>query len=176
MSLETRLLAWVDAVAADIVTLTTNVGIAPLYYLDDPTNESITEIIIQDDNSATSNWVNRWVWKFQPFGGAANLVQWVNEYGELRLIPAKYNTVAFRIFAKQTAADTTHSGPVFEICDTRIDRNTVFEIDGAGNMVAHGAITREVPSGPTLQTGYLVLATGASVPANTPTNTLIVRY
>jgi hypothetical protein len=148
--------------------------------------EQLASYTIVDDGSSTATWPNRWEWLFDPVSGAAKLVQWVNEYGELRLTPAKDNTVALRIFGRTAPTDGAHSGPVFEIQDNRTDRNTKFgveedgdvtsgSISAAGTIQSTGAITRAVPSGPTLQTGYVPLATAASIPSGTPTGTPIIR-
>lgn len=131
---------------------------------------SITEVTIVDDGSATGSWPNRWVWMFKPLGLAAQLVQWVNEYGELRLIPAKVNTVALRIFAKQTLADPDHSGPVLEVQDSRVGRNSVWSVDGKGNMTSVGTVTAT-----NIGAKVVVVDKGAQPPAGTPAGSLIVE-
>ncbi|MFT3871053.1 MAG: hypothetical protein QM714_02635 [Nocardioides sp.] len=139
------------------------VGIPATASLDADTDQ-ITSLTIVDDGTATSGWPNRWEWLYKPLAGVAKLVQWVNEYGELRLIPAKSNTVALRIFGRTAPADTAHTGPVFEIQDNRTDRNTVFAVDETGTVTAAniGAMV-------------LVLGAGDTVPADTPAGTVILR-
>lgn len=137
--------------------------------------EQSNSFTINDDNTPTTNWPNRWEWSFKPFGQAAKLVSWVNEYGELRCSPGKNNTVPFRAFSKINPGDQAHTGPLIEIQDDRVTRTTKFSVDADGVVMAQGAITRQVPGGPTLSTGYIVLSSVAAVPANTPAGTLIVR-
>jgi hypothetical protein len=96
--------------------------------------DKVTSATINDDGSSTSSWPNRWEWLFKPNGGSASLVQWVNEYGELRLTPAKSNTVGLRIFGKTGSGGTAHSGPVLEVQDNRTDRNSMWSVDADGNM------------------------------------------
>jgi hypothetical protein len=157
-------------------------GIVPATLSLDGDTESVTSITIVDDGTDTSNWPNRWEWLFDLAGATtAKLVQWVNEYGELRLVPAKANTVALRIFGRTAAGDSAHTGPVFEIQDNRTDRNTKFGISETGDVTAGaiqttGAITRAVPSGPTLETGYVKITGGGAVPTGTPAGTPIIRY
>lgn len=140
-----------------------------------PATDQAASFTIVDDGSGTGTWPNRLEMKFQPSGQSAALTGYFNEYGEIRAVPAKNNTVALRAFGKQFPGDATHTGPVIELQDNRTDRNSMFSVDATGAVVTAGAITRAVPSGPTLSTGYLVLTAAASVPANTPAGTLIVR-
>lgn len=130
---------------------------------------------VVDDNTPTAAWPNREEWWFQPSGQPAKLVAWHNEYGEMRGSPAKNNTVPLRVFSKISPTDGAHSGPLIEVQDDRTTRTTKFSVDADGNVVATGTITRTVPSGPTLSTGYIVLAGAAAVPAGTPAGTLIIR-
>lgn len=151
-------------------------GIVPATLSLDGDTEKVTSITIIDDGTDTSTWPNRWEWLFDLAGAtSAKLVQWVNEYGELRLVPAKANTVALRIFGRTAPGDSAHTGPVFEIQDNRTDRVTMFSIDEAGAVVAAGTITQDVPGGPVLNTGYLSLAFGEAVPSGTPAGTPIIR-
>lgn len=174
MSLQTRLEALVTTLGADIKTLTNR--FLPATKDLTANTDRITTITIVDDNTATAGWPNRWEWKFKPFGASvAQLTSWFNEYGELRITPAKVNTVALRIFGKTNALDPAHTGNVFEIQDNRDDRVVKVGIDAEGNVVTAGAVTRAVPGGPTLQTGYLRLTSTAPVPAGTPSGILIVR-
>lgn len=143
-------------------------------------SQYVEHVIIVDDGSDTSLWPNRL--SFQ-FGSGGHLTGWFNEYGELRVTPAKTNTVPFRVFSRDASTDTPHDSatPLIEVVLSRNIRTQMWRVDSDGSMWTSGtiksvgAITQEIANGPTLKAGYLVLATGAAVPANTPANTLIVR-
>src|SRR5690606_20924752 len=66
--------------------------------------DTLGTFTVESDGTATSGWPNRLAWLYKPLGGIAKLVQWINEYGELRITPARSNTVGFRVFA---ASDPT---------------------------------------------------------------------
>lgn len=128
--------------------------------------ESVTEITVVDDGSSTTNWPNRFSWLFKPSGGIARLVQYVNEYGELRLVSAKTNTVPFRIFGKTAAADAAHTVNLIEVQDARDTRVNVFTVATDGTVAA-----------PNVQDGVVTWPTG-SEPSLTgvPDGTLWVEY
>jgi len=177
-TLEERLAVLITDLGADtglLLAALTPSGVQPTVSLDS-SDDQVTEMTIVDDGTATTGWPNRWEWKFDPAGAtAAQLVQWVNEYGELRLVPAKDNTVALRVFGRHASTDAAHTGPLFEIQDNRADRNTVFGVDEDGNVTTTGTITIQVPSGPDLQVGFLMLDAVESVPSGTPAGTPIIR-
>lgn len=103
-------------------------------------NQPLTTVTITDDGTPTANWPDRWQWRYQPQGDTPRLVQWTNEYGEQRLIPAKHNTVPFRIFGAPTTTET-HTGPLLEVANNRQDRDTVFSVNQDGDIEAAGNIT-----------------------------------
>lgn len=119
--------------------------------------DKYSTVTVEGDGSSTGSWPNRFEWLFKPNGGVAKLVQWVNEFGELRLIPSAANRVAFRIFAKNDTGDADHSGPVMEVNRTRNpfgDRETLWSVDGLGNMTAAN-----------MPAGIAVIENGAADPA-----------
>ena len=95
-------------------------------------SQFITSVTTIDDGTDTANWPNRWEWNWKPVAGTKFLVQWTNEYGELRGTPAKYNTVAARWFAKNANADQAHSGPVIEVQDSRTNRTPMWGVNADG--------------------------------------------
>jgi hypothetical protein len=126
---------------------------------------------IHDDNTSTSSWVNRWVFQFleASVGAVARATTHLNEYGELRVAPAKYNTVAARFFTKifpnnpTTARDMTV--PVVELMDDRTTRTSLRGWLGDGTLTRKGIKMSEC----------VVLGLNEAVPAGLPANTVIVR-
>lgn len=94
------------------------------------------DIEIQDDGTPSGGWRDRLRIYFKLPALTRQLVQWWNEFGELRLMPALDNTVALRIFVKNLPTDDDHTGFVFEIADNRTDRNPIAGFDGEGNVIA----------------------------------------
>lgn len=135
------------------------------------TNGVLETVTIHDDGTTTSNWVNRWVFQFlENVGGAiARATTHVNEYGELRVAPAKSNTVAARFFTKifpnnpTTARDMTV--PVVELMDDRTTRTSLRGWLGDGTLTRKGIKLSEC----------VVLGLNEAVPAGLPANTVIVR-
>lgn len=111
-----------EAMAQAINDLDENV-VRTAQTITNPTTQSTFAVEIQDDNSSTANWVNRLTYSFKLFGASvAELVTWINEYGEIRGMPAKSNTVAARWFmAKDSTAYTARSAtvPTLEVADKR---------------------------------------------------------
>lgn len=136
----------------------------------DPTNDYVERITITNDASDTSAWVNRREVKYKDNSGAtARNVLVENEYGELRLASAKHNTVPFRIFVEEHAANTTgardNTVPMIQVMDNRDDRNSIYSVLPTG-----------ITKFKSLSMAYvLVLGPSDSVPADTPTGTVIVR-
>jgi hypothetical protein len=97
--------------------------------------------------------VNRFQVFFKAVGGIRNLVTWINEYGELRSLPAKTNTVGLRVFAAKDAAGLiarSATTPVMEVTNQRDGtRTTIFAVysDGATRMGGY-----KVTIGPTIPT------------------------
>lgn len=97
------------------------VGIPSTITLNSSTDQ-ITSITVQDDGTPTNSWPNRWEAWFVPAGGPAKLVQWDNEYYEHRIMPAKKNTVAQRIFVATDAtsyAERSVDSPVWQVVNYR---------------------------------------------------------
>jgi hypothetical protein len=136
----------------------------------DPTNDYVERITITNDASDTANWVNRREVKYKDNSGAtARNVLVENEYGELRLASAKHNTTPFRIFIEEHHANTTgardNTVPLIQIMDNRDDRNNIYSVLPTG-----------ITKFKSLSMSYvLVLSAAASVPSDTPANTVIVR-
>lgn len=133
-------------------------------------NGKLEVVTIQDDNTDTNTWVNRVEFKFAEFtGGLIRNTFYLNEYGEIRVSPAKHNTTAFRAFVKEFANNPTTARsattPVLEMMDNRTDRNSIWAVIGDGTTVIKGINMAYV----------LVLSAAASVPAGTPAGTVIVR-
>lgn len=107
--------------------------------LTDPTNEYLFHLNVVDDSSPAGSWVDRIRLYF-----AGRLVSWFNEYGEFRVMPAKINTVAFRIFAALNSAELANRNPenvVFEIVDERTNRNRLVSVNHFGETYIRGGLT-----------------------------------
>lgn len=145
-----------------------NVG-AEVTFTGDDSDGVLETMIVVDDSSDTATWPDRWVWKFDPTDDTPRNTFYLNEYGEMRCSPAKYNTTAVRVFTKETPTDPTTArdvdAPVIELMDNRTDRNSLWAIHGDG-------ITRvaEIP-----MAYVLVLDEADDVPDGTPVGTVIVR-
>lgn len=103
-------------------------------------SDVLTDITINGDGTPTGTWPDRVTWRYSPASGPTRLVNWINEYGELRLMPGRNNTVPFRIFGGINA-DDVHTGPLLEVAGNRQDRNTVFAVDQQGNVDVEGDLT-----------------------------------
>jgi hypothetical protein len=102
--------------------------------------DSVASITVNDDGTPTANWPNRWEWRFKPQGSStSNLVQWVNEYGELRITPAKPSTVAWRLYTKIAPTDPTRTyGNIAELQDDRTSKNNLWTLRNTGGMYVKG--------------------------------------
>jgi hypothetical protein len=101
--------------------------------------DKLTSITVNDDGTATAGWPNRWEWLYKPAAGVAALVQWVNEYGEWRGIPAKANTIAWRLFTKDVATSPARTyANVAEVQDDRTTRTILWAIRNTGGIFAKG--------------------------------------
>lgn len=134
----------------------------------------VEELTVNDDSTSTSGWVNRLRTYFRPVGAADNmrrLVFYLNEYFELRLIPAKHNTVPFRMFVRDTSTVQStardNDVPMVQIMDDRTNRTPIFGIYPQGDV--------RVAAGEILTSHVIVLGPVESVPSGTPANTVIVR-
>lgn len=151
---------------------------AEIELMGDGTDQFLEELSVTDDGTSTSGWVNRVRTYFRHrISGAPvadslrRLVMWQNEYGELRVAPAKHNTVSFRVFVKDT--DTTQTNardadvPLIELMDNRTDRNPIWGLYENGNV----RITDNL-----IETAHVLLLGPADpVPTGTPAGTVIVR-
>jgi len=128
---------------------------------------------IVNDGTASSGWVNREEFYYDNTvgGGAPKLTSFKNEFGEYRGVPAKHNTVPWRLFERNASSDTAHdaSVPMLEIMDDRGTRTSLWSLVNVGNGYYQNQV-KDVPFN-----YVLVLAAAASVPSNTPNDTLIVR-
>jgi hypothetical protein len=134
----------------------------------------VEEFTVNDDSTSTSGWVNRLRAYFRPPGASDSLrrlVFFLNEYFELRLIPAKYNTVPLRLFVRDnsTVQSTARDNdvPMVQIMDDRTNRNPIFGIYPQGDI--------RVGDTEILMSHVLVLGPVEAVPSGTPANTVIVR-
>jgi hypothetical protein len=72
------------------------------------------------------------------------LVQFWNEYGEFRGVPAKTSTVGWRVFAGNAASDVSPrsaSVNVAEIQDDRSSRNILWGVNHLGDVYSKGDYT-----------------------------------
>lgn len=138
----------------------------------------IEEFTVTDDATSTSGWKNRFVgWFRHRVSGSPvsdslrRMVIWFNEYFELRLAPAKHNTVALRVFVRDTATTQTTARdstvPLIQLMDDRNVRTPIWGLHDDGKIRV-GA--NEVPT-----QHIIVLSAAAAVPTGTPANTVIVR-
>lgn len=132
-------------------------------------NGYVESVTVQDDGTASTTWVERLMYKFKEVGGLVRNVFYLNEYGEVRVSPARHNTTALRVFVKEFANNPVEARsttvPVMEVMDNRTTRTSLWGIVGDGTMVVGGNRMAYV----------LVLSAAAAVPAGTPAGTVIVR-
>jgi hypothetical protein len=129
---------------------------------------------INDDGSNTDLWPNRFEFRFQryppgPGEGTFPLqtTTFFNEYGEIRIAPAKPSTVPLRLFQKEFQFNSDHNEGVhlFEIMDNRSDRNILMGINNDGTIDA-----------PNVQDKVVCVPSGTSGFASQPDGTLWVEY
>jgi hypothetical protein len=131
----------------------------------------IERITIVNDGTSSTGWLNRIEFRYDPTvgggSGTSRLTLFINEYGEVRIVPGKTNTTAFRIFTKDQPGDSAHSTtvPLMEIMDDRTTRTSLWSVYSTGFIGFKDVVMNYV----------LVLAGATAVPANTPAGTLIVR-
>lgn len=105
--------------------------------------DSVVQYDIEDDGTPTAGWPNRVTFRYKPPGGTVKPVQWVNEYGELRVVPAKNNTVGLRVFVANDQTDfaaRNNTVPVVEVASDRNDRTKVVHIFGDGKVDVAGEV------------------------------------
>jgi hypothetical protein len=131
----------------------------------------VDHVTITNDGTSSTGWQNRIEYRYDATVGGgvgtSRLTFFLNEYGEARLVPAKHNTVALRFFTKDQPADTSHDStvPMLEMMDDRTTRTSLWSLLPTGFIQYKDVGMNYV----------LVLAAAASIPSNTPANTLIVR-
>jgi hypothetical protein len=102
-------------------------------------NSDYVEVVdIANDGTATSGWRDRLQYRYRAAtsGSTYRNVFSLNEYGEVRIVPAKTNTVGFRVFAREFAADPARDMTValVEVQDDRDARVTQFAVYGDGDV------------------------------------------
>lgn len=127
-------------------------------------DEQVASWRILDDGSPTGSWPNRWQWVLNSAAGD-RLVQWTNEYGELRLTPGRANTIPFRIFTRPAAADPAATGNMLEVARARDQRDLLFSVGPTGDVAANN-----------VRGGIVSLPEGDPVPDGLPDGTVIVRH
>lgn len=151
---------------------------AVIEVLGDGTDQFIEEISVTDDGTSTTNWVNRIRTYFRHRVGGVpvadnlrRLVFWLNEYSEPRATPAKHNTVAFRLFVRDTATTQTNARdmdiPILQMMDDRGIRTPIWGLYPNGNI---RIAANEIETAHTLLLGPL-----DPIPTGTPAGTVIVR-
>jgi hypothetical protein len=134
----------------------------------------IEQFTVADDSSSTSGWPDRLVGFFRPpaaIDAMRRMVFWLNEYLELRLAPAKHNTVALRIFIRDnsTVQSTARDAdvPLLQLMDDRTNRTPVW------GLYPNGRIRIEEEE---IETAHVLLLDSVeAVPTGTPAGTVIVR-
>lgn len=134
----------------------------------------IEQFTVADDSTSTSNWPDRIVNFFRPPGAIdamRRMVSWFNEYLELRLAPAKHNTVALRIFIRDNSTVQTTARdadvPLLQMMDDRTNRTPVWGLYPNGKI----RIAEEE-----IETAHVIqLGAADPVPTGTPAGTVIVR-
>lgn len=140
--------------------------------LSDPANDYWADVVIEDDGSSTATWPDRLVFNWVPLSGDPRPTSWFNEYGEFRGMPAKDNTVGFRIFAGTNATMYTArdaDAEIFEVVNQRDGtRTTMFGVRKGGRLRAMGS---------NVGTVYTLEASedDTDIPADLPIGTLVVR-
>lgn len=121
-----------------------------------PLTDTVGTFQITGDGSATTNWVNRLVFQFQGTGGAVlTKTSYFNEYGELRIAPAKNNTVPLRVFSRETTSNPAHDAatPLIEVMDDRFTRTQKFAVWNDGSITSP-SIEEKVVCVPSGSTGF----------------------
>ena len=149
--------------------------------LTDPTSDQLGRVTVVDDGSSTASWPDRFEFFFDPAGAAsARRTSYFNEYGELRISPAKGSTVPMRLFQRETTSDPVHNPGValFEIMDNRSTRNIIYQIhnDGSVNTTGGGTFNGSVTAA-NIQNKVVSWPTGSEPSfASQPDGTLWIEY
>lgn len=130
-------------------------------------NGTVETVTVTDDGTDTTTWKNRLVYQFKPVGGTAHNTTYLNEYGELRVVPAKATTVGARVFAKSASTDPVRdvNTPIMEWMDDPVTRTSLRGVLGDGTMVR----------GTVKMADCLILNASDPIPAGTPSGTLVLR-
>lgn len=127
---------------------------------------------IVNDGTSSTGWENRIEFRYDATvggggGSTDRLTFFLNEYGEIRCVPGKHNTVGFRFFTKDQPGDTSHDTtvPMLEMMDDRTTRTSLWSLLPTGIIQFKDVHMNYV----------LVLGPSDTVPANTPAGTVIVR-
>lgn len=135
----------------------------------DADTEYVGSWTVVDDGSDSATWMNRWEFWYDPPGAeVARRTSFFNEYGELRIAPAKGSTVALRLFQREVSTGPAHNAGVniFEIMDNRTDRNIMMGIANDGTITA-----------PNVKNKVVTWATGSEPSlAGVPDGTLWIEY
>jgi hypothetical protein len=131
----------------------------------------IKHVTLVDDGTPTDGWVNRFMGMFKAPALAARAVFFLNEYFELRLIPAKHNTTAFTMYVRENATVQPNARnatvPIMVLRDDREARTHQWGLYDQG-VVKFGANAHvDVPQ--------IVLGAADPVPAGLPAGTIIHR-
>lgn len=174
---DTGQIAWGNYVGTALNEIKTLFGaktdVAPTFT--NPTSDYWAYITIDDDGSSTTNWVDRFRVTFSPVSGSDRPTFWLNEYGEGRGMPAKDNTVGYRIFAALDStgyAARSSSVPIWEITNQRDGpRTTLFGVLKGGEFTMSG---NRVGMAYTFASGATVNNTTVAA-LGLPNGTLILR-
>lgn len=118
----------------------------------------------------TSEWPNILEFWFQDTDGLApRRCFYINETGELRAAPSRWNTVAARFFVKEFANNPTAARsttvPIVEMMDNRVDRNSLRAWMHDGSLRRNGVRMSEC----------VVLNETDDIPEGTPAMSVIIR-
>lgn len=108
----------------------------PTILFTDPTNNRVAEIEIRNDGSTTTNWPDRFGFRYYN-GTASTRTGGFNEYGEGRFDAAKTTTVPLRAHGNGLAA---HSANLFE-CRVSRAGATVFSVAANGTVTTPADIS-----------------------------------
>lgn len=100
-----------------------------------PVTDIFANITVVDDSSDPNTWIERQTFWFDS-GGFRHRTGYFNEYGEIRSVAGRGNTVAARFFAKENLSDPitrSTTVPIFEVCDDRTNRNRLFSVTSTGS-------------------------------------------
>lgn len=147
-TMESRLLSLISAIGTDVKNLITKTSSAFKGIVTelDGSDDQIGAWTVQDDGTSTSNWPNRFEMWFKTVGGVSRRTFLLNEYGEVRIAPAKSNTIPFRVFQKELNTDASRnmSVPLMEVMDDRITRTVIWQLMPDGTIMLGSQVQRLV--------------------------------